>query len=176
MLVPNTKLNIPVAELTAEHIRSFVDDVVAREGIETVTINRVARAFGVNSPTITHRLRVHFSDWLATNYPEHTASVRIDKSRRVLDAAIRIAATGGLQAVTLHALADDLGVTVQGVAGHMESIGALRSKVINEAITQGVNPEIIAAGIVLSDPAVAALDVETKRKYWRATEAALFGS
>ena len=85
----------------------------------------------------------------------------------------------------MHALADDFGVTVQGVSGHMESIGALRSmesigalrsKVINEAITQGVNPEIIAAGIVLSDPAVAALDVETKRKYWRATEAALFGS
>ena len=175
-LVNSTKFNIPVAELTAEHIRSFVDDLVTRDGIETVTIGRVARAFGVAGPVITNRLRVHFSDWLETNYPEHKANVPIDKSRKVLDVAIQIAATGGLQAVTLKALSDKLGVTVQNVATHMESIGALRSKVINEAITQGVHPEIIAAGIVGADPAVAALDVETKRKYWRVAEATLFGS
>ena len=174
-LVESTGGSIPTSEITADHIKTFVTAAIARDGIEAVTLSGVSRAFGVSNAVIINRLRVHFSDFLAANYAEHRASVPIEKARRVLNAALHIATTRGFPAVTLQAVADELGIASPNVSVYIDSLAALRSKVIHEVVAQGKNPEIIAAGIVLADPAVAALDIEAKRGYWRAAEAVLFG-
>ncbi|MFI8320558.1 TetR/AcrR family transcriptional regulator [Streptomyces sp. NPDC085529] len=68
--------------------------------------------------------------------PRRSAAEALDTRARILDRAVEIAATDGLEGVTIGRLATDLGMSKAGVHGHFGSKEALQLAAFDVAVEQ----------------------------------------
>ena len=164
--------------ITESDIKTATANLITQKGLQAVSRNKVAQALGVLGPTISNELRMHFDDWLQLNFSEADRGLnRVEAEfSKFVPAALEVAAENGLCELSVQAVADYLGVNKALIYIHVDDNVALRRSVISEAVATRTHPEIVIAGLLMKEPPAVALDTETKRAAWQATEATLFGS
>lgn len=87
----------------------------------------------------------------------------VNRNRKVLDAAIAIAAARGYQTLTRDNVATEAGVAAGSVNGAFGTMDALRDAVMAQAVEQGI-VEIVGQGLALGHPFARAAPTDLKQR------------